>query len=90
MEQLVNYLPFFGIVAMLFIFYKNKWIVKQEEGTEKMSKIAKNIADGAMSFLKAEYKILSFFVFVVAILLFIKGNSEQDSHGLIAFSFIMS
>ena len=89
MEQLVNYLPFFGIVAMLFIFYKNKWIAKQEEGTEKMSKIAKNIADGAMSFLKAEYKILSFFVFVVAILLFIKGNSEQDSHGLIAFSFII-
>ena len=49
---------------------------KQDEGEEKMSRIAKNIADGAMSFLKAEYKLLSIFVLAVAILLFLKGNAK--------------
>ena len=54
-----------------------------------MSRIAKNIADGAMSFLKAEYKLLSIFVLAVAILLFFKGNAEVDSNGLVAVSFIV-
>ena len=44
----------------------------QEVGSEKMARIAKNIADGAMSFLKAEYKILAIFVAAVAILLFFR------------------
>ena len=54
-----------------------------------MSRIAKNIADGAMSFLKAEYKILSVFVLAVAILLYFKGNSEEGSNGMVAVSFIV-
>ena len=41
-----------------------------------MKRISKNIADGAMSFLKAEYKVLSVFVFSVAILLYFKGGSD--------------
>ena len=54
-----------------------------------MARIAKNIADGAMSFLKAEYKILSVFVAAVAVLLFFKGQSEAGSNGLVAVSFIV-
>ena len=54
-----------------------------------MARIAKNIADGAMSFLKAEYKILSIFVVAVAILLFFKGQYEAGSNGLVAVSFIV-
>lgn len=79
MEMIVNYLPLFGVLALAFVFWKNAWVSKQEEGDEKMSRIAKNIADGAMSFLKAEYKILSIFVIAVAILLFFKGNAEEGS-----------
>ena len=89
MEMIVNYLPFFGVLALAFVFWKNAWVSKQEEGDEKMSKIAKNIADGAMSFLKAEYKILSVFVVAVAILLFFKGNSEEGSNGMVSVSFIV-
>ena len=70
MEFIVSYLPLFGILALIFVFVKNAWVAKQEEGDEKMSRIAKNIADGAMSFLKAEYKILSIFVIAVAVLLY--------------------
>jgi len=89
MEFIVNYLPLFGIIALGFVFWKNAWVAKQEEGEEKMSRIAKNIADGAMSFLKAEYKILAVFVVAVAVLLFFKGSSEEGSNGMVAVSFIV-
>lgn len=89
MEFIVNYLPVFGVLALLFVFFKNVWVTKQPQGDEKMSRIAKNIADGAMSFLKAEYKILSIFVLAVAVLLYFKGTNEAGSHGMVALSFIV-
>lgn len=89
MEILVNYLWVFGIVALLFVFIKNSWVVKQDEGDAKMARIAKNISDGAMSFLKAEYRILSIFVVAVAVLLYFKGSVEPGSHGIVALSFVV-
>ncbi len=89
MELLVKFLPAFGVLALLFVWIKNAWVSKQDAGNEKMTKIAKHIADGAMSFLKAEYKILAIFVVAVAILLFFKGNYEEGSHGMVAVSFIV-
>ncbi len=89
MEILVNYLPAFGVLGLLFVVIKNAWVSKQDVGDEKMAKIAKNIADGAMSFLKSEYKILSIFVVAVAILLYFKGVAESGSNGMVAVSFIV-
>ncbi len=89
MEIIVNYLWAFGILGLLFVFVKNAWVTKQDVGTEKMARIAKNIADGAMSFLKSEYKILAIFVVAVAILLYFKGISESGSSGMVAVSFIV-
>jgi len=89
MEALIPYLWAFGIVGLIYVFVKNAWVSKQEVGDEKMARIAKNIADGAMSFLKAEYKILSVFVAAVAVLLFFKGQNEAGSNGLVAVSFIV-
>ncbi|MHB1195667.1 MAG: sodium-translocating pyrophosphatase [Lutibacter sp.] len=89
MELIVNYLPLFGVAALVFVFFKNSWVAKQDGGNEKMVRIAKNIADGAMSFLKAEYKILSIFVIAVAILLYFKGTYEMGSSGMIALSFVV-
>jgi len=89
MELFIQSLPAFGILALLFVFFKNNWVSKQEVGNEKMARIAKNIADGAMSFLKAEYKILSIFVAAVAVLLFFKGQAEAGSNGMVAVSFIV-
>ncbi len=83
------FLPVFGVLALLFVAWKNAWVGKQEVGDEKMARIAKNISDGAMSFLKAEYKILSVFVIAVAILLFFKGSNEEGSNGMVAISFIV-
>lgn len=71
------------------MFIKSAWVAKQDVGGEKMANIAKNIADGAMAFLKAEYKVLSVFVIAVAVLLIFKGNSEAESTGFVALSFVV-
>ena len=89
MELIIKFLPAFGVLALLFVFLKNNWVSKQDVGNEKMARIANNIADGAMSFLKAEYKILSIFVSAVAVLLFFKGQAEAGSNGMVAVSFIV-
>ncbi|TNJ43158.1 sodium-translocating pyrophosphatase [Tamlana fucoidanivorans] len=89
MELIVKFLPLFGVLALAFVFIKSAWVTKQDQGDDRMKRIAKNIADGAMSFLKAEYKILSVFVVAVAILLYFKGSSEAGSNGVVAVSFIV-
>ncbi len=87
-QSIIFLIPVFGIFALLFTFWKSAWVTKQEVGTEKMAKIAKSISDGAMSFLKAEYKVLSIFVVVVAILMGISGTTEGSSP-LVGISFII-
>ncbi|MCB9038441.1 MAG: sodium-translocating pyrophosphatase [Lewinellaceae bacterium] len=81
-------IPVFGVLALLYTFWRSSWVTRQEVGTERMARIAKNISDGAMAFLKAEYRVLSIFVVAVAVLLGFSGTSEGSSP-LIAFSFIL-
>ena len=78
-----------GIIAMLFAFWKTTWINKQDQGTEKMERIGKDISDGAMAFLKAEYRVLSIFVIIVAFLLGFANYGNPNSSSLVAFSFII-
>ncbi|RLD44282.1 MAG: sodium-translocating pyrophosphatase [Bacteroidetes bacterium] len=89
MDYLFYLIPAASIIGFIFMFLKSGWVSKQEVGTEKMATIAKNIADGAMAFLKAEYKVLSIFVLAVAVLLVFKGNSEAESTGFVALSFVV-
>ncbi|MCB9080949.1 MAG: sodium-translocating pyrophosphatase [Lewinellaceae bacterium] len=88
-QTIIYVIPAFGVLALLYTFWRTSWISKQEVGTERMAKIAKNIAEGAMAFLKAEYKVLAIFVAAVAILLAVSGNAEPESSPLIALSFIV-
>jgi len=55
-----------GVLALIYAAWKTNWINKQDQGTERMVLIGKSIAEGAMAFLKAEYRILGIFVVVVA------------------------
>ncbi|MCB9185829.1 MAG: sodium-translocating pyrophosphatase [Flavobacteriales bacterium] len=89
MENIVYFLPLFGVVSLLYVAWKSAWVSKQEVGTEKMAKIATHITKGAMAFLSAEYKILAIFVVAVAALLAFKGMGEADSSPLVALSFIV-
>tara|TARA_B100001027_G_scaffold4781_1_gene3120 strand:- start:623 stop:2749 length:2127 start_codon:yes stop_codon:yes gene_type:complete len=88
MDNILYFIPSAGILALLFVYLKNNWVASKEVGSEKMGRIAKNIADGAMAFLRAEYKILSVFVILTAILLGFKGVSEGTSY-LVGVSFVV-
>mgnify|MGYP004701170675 FL=1 len=89
MENLIYYLPLAGVVGLIYMWFTVRWVTKQDVGTEKMARIAKNISDGAMAFLKAEYKVLAVFVLAVAVLLIFKGESDKDSTPFVALSFVV-
>ncbi len=89
MDQfLTRIIPILGIVALLYTYWRSQWVAKQDAGTDKMKDIAKHIADGAMAFLRAEYRVLAIFVAIVAVLLAISGNTASSSPW-IAGSFIL-
>ena len=88
-QTLILAVPVFGIVGLLYTWYKSSWVARQDPGNERMRRIAASIQEGAMAFLKAEYKILSLFVLSVAILLFIGGQRSASSHPMVALSFVV-
>jgi len=89
MKEMLYLVPVVGILGLIFAFIKSAQISKQDEGTDEMKRIGKEITDGAMAFLKAEYKLLSIFVIVVAILLaWINTGKAEVTSPLIAVSFI--
>ena len=88
-ENLLLLIPALGVFALLFTWWKTKQINAHSEGSNRMAKIAASIQEGAMAFLKAEYKILAVFVIAVAILLYWSGSRNPESHGFVAISFIV-
>ena len=87
LETLLLVIPSIGVLALLFTWWKTQEINAIPEGSERMSKIAASIQEGAMAFLKAEYRILIIFVAGVAALLYWSGSSHENSHALVAVSF---
>jgi K(+)-stimulated pyrophosphate-energized sodium pump len=88
MSEMMIWVPVMGFVALAFAFWKTGWVNKQDEGSDKMKLIGKHIADGAMAFLKAEYRVLAIFIVAVAILLGL-ANSGEGKSPLVAVSFIV-
>ncbi|MGL4847524.1 MAG: sodium-translocating pyrophosphatase [Clostridium sp.] len=58
-----------GIIALLFLIFLRGKIIKSDAGDEKMRGIANSIEDGAMAFLKKEYKYLSIFIIVLTVVI---------------------
>ncbi len=81
--------PAFGVLALLYTFIKSAWVTKQDAGNARMTEIAKYIAEGAMAFLKAEYKILTYFVIIAGLLLAYMGYSNPKSSPMIAVAFVI-
>ncbi|MCF8382364.1 MAG: sodium-translocating pyrophosphatase [Chlorobium sp.] len=88
-QTILYAIPVSGVLALIYAFFKASWISKQPEGTEKMSKIAGHIADGALAFLKREYKVLVIFVISVAILLGFANSGREGTSPIIAVSFVV-
>src|SRR5579862_4972142 len=89
MDKLIYLVPVTGIIGLLYTIIKFSWVSKQDAGTARMQEISKYIAEGAMAFLRAEWKILSYFVVIGALLLALMGSSNPNSHWSIAIAFII-
>lgn len=88
LPTIIYLVPIVGVIALIYTYFCSAWVARQDEGSERMAGIAKNIASGAMSFLKAEYSILAVFVVVVGLLMGYAGTTQdQQSSPLIAVSF---
>ena len=89
MDLLFYLVPIFGIIALIYTFIQSSWVSKQNAGNDRMKEISGYISDGAMAFLKAEYRIMTYFVVIVAILLAVMGGSSANSHWSIGISFVL-
>ena len=69
MNTILWSVPILSVCALLFALYKANYVIRSSPGNAKMQEIASAIAEGADAFLKAEYKILVFFVAALVVLI---------------------
>ncbi len=90
MNNLLFYaVPLMGVIGLLYTLIKFAWVSKQDAGNERMKEISTYIAEGAMAFLKSEWKILGYFVVIVALLLGFMATKNEGSHWIVALSFVV-
>ncbi len=78
-----------AVVGLLFMFIKMAWVKKQNSGNEKMQEISRNIKEGALAFLSAEYKLLAIFVVIASAALFGISTVVETTSWLIVPAFII-
>lgn len=88
MNSLFYAVPAMAVVGLLYTLVKYKWVGRQDAGNERMKEISSHISNGAMAFLKSEYRVLSYYVVIVALLLGVMGLSSENSHWSIALAFV--
>ena len=89
-ESIIYLVPALGIVGLIVMAIKSAWVSKQDAGDKNMQELAGYIADGAMAFLKAEWKVLSIFVVFAAALLAYSGTIHEVNGKEIHSSWIIS
>lgn len=88
-SNLIYLIPIFGLVGIAVMAIKAAWVTKQDAGDGDMAQLAGYIADGAMAFLRAEWKVLSYFVVIAGLLLAYSGTTVHTSSPVIAVSFVV-
>ncbi len=89
MENLIIYLPAaLAVLGLLFMLSKSSWVKKQDSGEHRMQAISKSIQEGAMAFLKAEYRILLVFVIIASLALFFVSTLVETTHWIIVIAFV--
>lgn len=90
MESIVIYIPIIlSIVGLLYMVVKKSWVMKQDAGDGKMKEISDHIYEGALAFLKAEYRLLAMFVIGASIVLAGVSFMVESTHILIVVAFII-
>jgi K(+)-stimulated pyrophosphate-energized sodium pump len=88
-DNLIYLIPLMGVFGILIMAIKSAWVTKQDAGDENMQRLSGYIADGAMAFLKAEWKVLGYFSAIAAILLAYSGTLVETSSWVISISFLI-
>ena len=89
MDKFIYIVPACGVIGLIWMFIQSAWVSKQDAGDSKMQGIATAIAEGAMAFLKAEYRILAIYMVIASIALGILSQVVETSHILIVAAFII-
>lgn len=89
MHWIVYVVPVLGVLGLIYTGVRSAWINKQDPGDEKMTELATYIAEGAMAFLKAEWKVLTYFAIIASIVLAWSGTLVENSSPVIAISFVI-
>jgi len=89
MDSLIYIVPALGVLGLIVMAIKSAWVSKQDAGNDRMKEIAGYVAEGAMAFLKAEYKILAVFVVIAGAALGILSQMVVTSHWLIVIAFVI-
>ena len=89
MENLIYILPVFGLIGLVYMLVLKAWVKKQDAGNERMQKLAGYIKEGALAFLKAEYRMLAVFVVIAGILLGIVSLVVDTTHWFIVIAFVI-
>src|SRR5665647_2681002 len=69
MNSIFWLVPFSSVMALFFAWFFFQQMMKESEGTDTMKKIAKHVRDGAMAYLRQQYKVV-FRVFIILTALF--------------------
>ncbi|SDG52161.1 K(+)-stimulated pyrophosphate-energized sodium pump [Dyadobacter soli] len=88
MSNITYLVPALGLVGLLVMFFKRGWVVRQDGGSPEMKTIADAIADGALAFLKAEWRVLIVFGLIVSVILGYSGTLVENSSAFIGVSFL--
>ena len=76
-----------SILALTFAFIFYKQMMKEDEGTDLMKKIAAYVRKGAMAYLKQQYKVVTI-VFVVLAIVFYVMHLFDLQNGIVWFAFL--
>src|SRR6187401_1062750 len=88
MDKLIYLVPVMGAIGLLYTWLKFNWVGRQDAGNERMKEISTYIAEGAMAFLRAEWKVLGYFVVIVGLLLAVMASANPHGHWSIAIAFV--
>ncbi|RWX03692.1 sodium-translocating pyrophosphatase [Flavobacterium cerinum] len=89
MDSIMIYVPLvMAVLGLLFMAVKRSWVLKQDAGDGKMKEISDHIYEGALAFLKAEYRLLTIFVIIASIALAGIAYIVPTTHMLIVVAFI--
>ncbi|TKT90939.1 sodium-translocating pyrophosphatase [Dyadobacter frigoris] len=89
MSNITYLVPVLGLIGLVVMFFKRGWVIRQDAGDGNMKEIADAIADGALAFLKAEWRVLIVFGIIVSILLGFSGTLVANSSVFIGASFLV-